>query len=115
MRSSPELIALTCFVYPVFRKDLVLSSSKPWRLASRLSRTHAAAMPEVVRHGLLVEPENHDALADAIEKLYEDSQLRALLADQGRQDVESYDMRRVARRFMEIVSTGTREGEVIAQ
>ena len=77
--------------------------------------THAAAVPEVVRHGLLVEAENHDALADAIETLYGDSQLRALLADQGRQDVESYDMRRVARRFMEIVSTGTREGEVIAQ
>jgi len=77
--------------------------------------TNAAAMPEVVRHGLLVEPENHDALADALEKLYGDSQLRTLLAAQGRQDVESYDMRRVARRFMETVSTGTREGEAIAQ
>ena len=69
----------------------------------------------MVRHGLVVEPENHDALADAIEKLYGDSQLRALLADQGRKDVESYDMRRVGRRFMEIVSTGTREEEAIAQ
>ena len=29
--------------------------------------TRAAAVPEVVRHGLLVEPENHDALADALE------------------------------------------------
>jgi hypothetical protein len=48
-------------------------------------------------------------------KLYGDWQLRTLLADQGRQDVESYEMRRVARRFMETVSTGTREGEVIAQ
>jgi len=75
----------------------------------------AAAVPEVVRHGLLVEPENHDALAYALEKLYGDSQLRASLACLGRQDVESYDMRRVARRFMEIVSTGAREGEVIAQ
>ena len=56
------------------------------------------------------------SLADAIEKLYGDSRPRALLADQGRQDVESYDMRRVARRFMENVSTGTREGgEVVAQ
>jgi glycosyltransferase involved in cell wall biosynthesis len=76
---------------------------------------HAAAVPEVVRHGLLVEPENHEALAEAIETLYGDSQLRASLAAQGRQDVESYDMRRVARRFMDLVSTGTREGEVIAQ
>ena len=51
--------------------------------------TRAAAVPEVVRHGLLVEPENHDALADAIEKLYGDSQLRALLADHGRRDVRA--------------------------
>jgi hypothetical protein len=29
--------------------------------------------------------------------------------------VETFDMRRVARCFMETVSTGTREGEVIAQ
>lgn len=77
--------------------------------------THAAAVPEVVRHGLLVKPESHDALADALETLYGNSQLRASLADQGRQDVESYDMRRVARRFMETASTGTSEGEVIAQ
>jgi glycosyltransferase involved in cell wall biosynthesis len=77
--------------------------------------TNAAAVPEVVRHGLLVEPENHEALADAIEKLYGDSQLRALLADQGRRDVEGYEMRRVARRFMETVSTGTIEAEVMSQ
>jgi glycosyltransferase involved in cell wall biosynthesis len=77
--------------------------------------TNAAAMPEVIRHGLLVEPENDDALADALEKLYGDSQLRTSLADQGRRDVESYDMRRVARRFMETVRIGTREEEVIAQ
>jgi glycosyltransferase involved in cell wall biosynthesis len=36
--SPPSTMALTCFVCPAFRKDLVLSSSKPWRLASRLSR-----------------------------------------------------------------------------
>ena len=76
---------------------------------------HAAAVPEVVRHGLLVEPENYDALADALEKLYGDSQLRTSLADQGRQDVEDYDMRLVARRFIETVSTGTREREVIVR
>ncbi|HXJ39135.1 MAG TPA: glycosyltransferase family 4 protein [Bryobacteraceae bacterium] len=77
--------------------------------------TYAAAVPEVVRHGLLVEPEDGDALADALEKLYGDSQLRTSLADQGRCDVEAFDMRRVARCFMETVSAGTREGEVIAQ
>jgi glycosyltransferase involved in cell wall biosynthesis len=75
----------------------------------------AAAVPEVVRHGLLVEPENDDALADALAKLYGDSELRALLADQGMRDVENFDTRRVARSFMDTVSTGTRESEVVAQ
>ena len=74
--------------------------------------THAAAVPEVVRHGLLVEPENHDALADALEKLYGDSQLRASLAEHGRRDVEHFDMRRVAQCFMETVSGGVREMEI---
>jgi glycosyltransferase involved in cell wall biosynthesis len=75
----------------------------------------AAAVPEVVRHGLLVEPENDDALADAIEKLHGDSQLRTSLAEHGRRDVERFDMRRVARCFMETVSGGVRRPEEIAQ
>ena len=65
--------------------------------------THAAAVPEVVVTAAM-EPEDGDALADALEKLYGDSQLRTSLADQGRRDVETFDMRRVARRFMETVS-----------
>ncbi len=72
--------------------------------------SRAAAVPEVVRHGLLVEPENEDALEDAIEKLYGDSQLRMSLAEHGKQDVKQFDMRRVAQRFMETVDTGREEG-----
>jgi glycosyltransferase involved in cell wall biosynthesis len=72
----------------------------------------AAAVPEVVRHGLLVEPESVDALADAIDKLYCDSQMRASLAERGRRDVERFDIRRVARCFVETVSNGFRELEI---
>jgi glycosyltransferase involved in cell wall biosynthesis len=72
----------------------------------------ASAVPEVVRHGLLVEPESADALAEAIEKLYGDSQLRSSLAEHGRRDVEDFDMRLVARRFMETVRGGVREKEI---
>ena len=39
----------------------------------------AAAVPEVVRDGLLVEPENPEALADAIVRLYRDPRLRRSL------------------------------------
>ena len=72
----------------------------------------AAAVPEVVRHGLLVEPESAEALADSIEKLYGDPQLRTSLAEHGQRDVEHFDMRRVARRFVETVNGGVREMEI---
>ena len=75
----------------------------------------ASAVPEVVRHGLLVDPESDDELADAIDKLYGDSQLRTSLAEHGRRDVERFDMRRVARCFMETVSGGVRELEEMTQ
>lgn len=64
----------------------------------------AAAVPEVVRHGLLVEPENAEALADALERLYRDPQLRSSLAEAGRRHVECFEMRRVARHFLDTVS-----------
>jgi glycosyltransferase involved in cell wall biosynthesis len=75
----------------------------------------AAAVPEVVRHGLLVEPESVDALADAIQKLYGDSLLRTSLAEQGRRDVEHFEMRPVARQFVEMASGEVRESAKIRE
>lgn len=75
----------------------------------------AAAVPEVVHSGLLVEPENEDALADALDRLHTDSELRMSLSASGRRHVENFDMRRVARRFMDTIGAGTREVEEIAQ
>jgi glycosyltransferase involved in cell wall biosynthesis len=75
----------------------------------------AAAVPEVVRHGLLVEPESVDALADAIQKLYGDSLLRTSLAEQGRRDVEHFEMRPVARQFVEMARGEVRENEKIRE
>jgi glycosyltransferase involved in cell wall biosynthesis len=69
----------------------------------------ATAVPEVVRHGLLVEPENEEALADAIGKLYGDTELRSSLGEHGRLDVEHFDMRLVARGFMETVNSETQQ------
>ena len=60
----------------------------------------AAAVPEVVRHGLLVEPGNAEALADAILRLYRDPDLRATLGKKGSQDVEEFAMLRVGRQFL---------------
>ena len=42
----------------------------------------SAAVPEVVQHGCLVEPDNAEALAAAIETLYFDAELRMRLGVQ---------------------------------
>jgi colanic acid biosynthesis glycosyl transferase WcaI len=54
----------------------------------------------VVRNGILVEPENPEALAEGIIRLYRDPDLRRSLASSGLHDVESYAMRRVAEQFL---------------
>jgi len=64
----------------------------------------AAAVPEVVKQGLLVEPESEAALAGGILSLYRDPQLRAQLAAASNVIVERYDAPRVARLFLSEVS-----------
>src|SRR5579863_10145953 len=51
----------------------------------------AAAVPEVVRAGILVEPEDPEALAEGIMRLYGDPELRASLASSGLRDVEHFE------------------------
>jgi glycosyltransferase involved in cell wall biosynthesis len=64
----------------------------------------AAAVPEVVRSGVLVEPDNPEALADAIFLLYRDADLRKSLAQAGLREVEQFEMQRVAERFLEEIA-----------
>jgi len=61
----------------------------------------AAAVPEVVKHGMLVEPEAAGAIADAIYRLRREPDLGRSLAEEARKDVEQYDAPRVARRFLD--------------
>lgn len=64
----------------------------------------AAAVPEVVRNGVLVEPDNPDALAEGIVRLYRNPELRESLGSSGLRDVEQFEMQRVARRFLSEIS-----------
>jgi glycosyltransferase involved in cell wall biosynthesis len=57
-----------------------------------------------VRNGILVQPEDPEALADGILRLYRDADLRATLANAGLRDVEQFAMQRVARRFLSEVA-----------
>ena len=50
--------------------------------------------------GILVEPENPEALAEGIIRLWRDPGLRDSLGSSGLADVEQYEMLRVATRFL---------------
>jgi glycosyltransferase involved in cell wall biosynthesis len=68
--------------------------------------TRAAAVPEVVTHGvtaLLVDPGDETALAQAIENLLDDSDLRTRLGTAGRKHVARFDAPVVARQFLSAV------------
>jgi glycosyltransferase involved in cell wall biosynthesis len=68
----------------------------------------AAAVPEVVRHGVLVQPENAEALADGIWRLWRDPNLRSAVRQQQCEDVEKYEMIGVTRRFLREIGRVTR-------
>jgi glycosyltransferase involved in cell wall biosynthesis len=64
----------------------------------------SAAVPEVVQHGCLVEPDDAEALAAAIQTLYFNAGLRTRLSAAGLRAVQQFEMRRVARSFLTTVS-----------
>ena len=63
----------------------------------------AAAVPEVVRHGVLVEPDNAEAVAEGIASLYRSPELRAELTATSSMWVEQFDAPRVADLFLDAV------------
>jgi glycosyltransferase involved in cell wall biosynthesis len=60
----------------------------------------AAAVPAVVKHGILTEPNNDEDLAAAIYRLYSDPTLRAKFAAEGLEYVKQFDGSLVAREFL---------------
>jgi glycosyltransferase involved in cell wall biosynthesis len=67
----------------------------------------AAAIPEVVPHATLVEPESAPALAAGILDLYESAEARAAQSEKGLEWVEQFDAPVVARLFVDAVRGAT--------
>ncbi len=74
-----------------------MASAKPV-IAAR-----AGAAPEVVQHGILVEPDDAGALVEGIERLYHAPELRAALAAKGSECVKQFDAPLIAEAFMQEV------------
>jgi glycosyltransferase involved in cell wall biosynthesis len=60
----------------------------------------AGAAPEVVKHGILVEPDNEESLAEGIQQLYENPVLRATFAEEGSRFVNQFDAPIVTEAFL---------------
>ncbi|MGO8794327.1 MAG: glycosyltransferase family 4 protein [Candidatus Sulfotelmatobacter sp.] len=71
-----------------------MASGKP------IVAARAAAVPEVVKHGILVEPDNDEALADGIGRLHADPALRTVSATQAREWVKQFDAPLIAAIFL---------------
>lgn len=63
--------------------------------------SRAAAIPETVPFAELVEPDQPEALAQALLGLYESSEARARIAQAGLALVEQYEAARIAQRFLD--------------
>ena len=69
------------------------------------------AMPEVAGGGaLLVDPYSVTAIAEGLERITRDTELRADLVDKGRRRLADFDWTRSAARVWEIVEAAAREG-----
>ncbi len=62
--------------------------------------SRAAAAPETVAHGLLVEPDNAEALAEALRRLRREPELAAALGAASKAAVVAFNATDVARRFL---------------
>jgi glycosyltransferase involved in cell wall biosynthesis len=78
-----------------------MASAKP------IVAARAASAPEVVVHGILVEPDNEEALAEGIERLYKDPALRANLSEEAARFVRQFDAPQVAASFLREVGPTT--------
>jgi glycosyltransferase involved in cell wall biosynthesis len=98
-----EYRACDLFCLPSVQEGFGIVLLEAMAAGKAIVASRAAAIPEVLPHGLLVEPESAEALAAAIEELYRSPQKRAELGRSGAQWVEQFDAPRVARLFLEAV------------
>ena len=92
-----------CFVYPSYFEGFGLPPLEAMRCGAPVIAGDRTSLPEVVgAAGLLVDPFDIDALAAAIEKVINDSDLRAQLSVKGFERAKLFDWRETARKTLAI-------------
>jgi glycosyltransferase involved in cell wall biosynthesis len=101
------------FALPSVQEGFGIVLLEAMAAAKPIVASRAAAIPEVVPHALLVEPDQPEALAVAIETLFRSPERRAELAAEGARRVEQYDAPRVARQFLEAIGAAAFRAELL--
>lgn len=102
-RLAAEYNACDVFCLPSVQEGFGIVFLEAMAAGKPIAAARAAAVPEVVRHGVLAEPENPASLADALYGLWRDPTRRAALAQAGAEWVERFDAPLVARAFLDAV------------
>jgi len=103
-RLAQEYQRANAFCLPSHQEGFGIVFLEAMAAGKPIVAVRAAAIPEVVRSGILVEPQSPEALADGIVRLYRNPDLCGTLASDGPRDVERFDVHRVAPLFMSAVA-----------
>jgi glycosyltransferase involved in cell wall biosynthesis len=102
--SRPELAAefkaCELFCLPSVQEGFGIVLLEAMAAGKPIVAARAGAIPEVAPHGLLVEAESSEALANAIEDLCRSPETRESIARRGAEWVEQFDAVKVARQFL---------------
>jgi glycosyltransferase involved in cell wall biosynthesis len=94
------------FCLPSLQEGFGLVFLEAMAAGKAIVAARSGAAPEVVPHGLLVEPDDEQALAEGILRLSQDSSYRQSLAAQGLKFVKRFDAPAVARMFLDTIASG---------
>ena len=98
-----EYRAASVFCLPSVQEGFGIVLLEAMAAAKPIVASRAAAIPEVVPHATLVEPDSPEALAAGIESLYRSPEIRTDQGRAGSARVEQFDAPRVVRLFCEAI------------
>lgn len=87
--------SLNCFVIPSYYEPMGLTEIEAWAMNVVVIASDVPGLNEIVKNdenGLLIEPRNANALANAVLKLYRDAELRKVLISKAKNDVQRYSL-----------------------
>jgi glycosyltransferase involved in cell wall biosynthesis len=99
-RLSAEYARCDVFCLPSVQEGFGIVFLEAMAAGKPIVAARAAAVPEVVRNGVLVDAEDERAMANAIEDLYRNPARRLQLGEAGRLQAQQYDARLIAQQFL---------------